>query len=408
MSTFIYKARDNSGALITGSLEADKREIIEAQLDGMGLIPITVKESKSQFFRKDISDVFEKITDVDLILFTRQLSTLYKAGIPLLQGLETLIDQVEKKKFKEIIKKIVKDIEEGKSLATAISHYPKVFNEVYISMIEAGEAAGILADILDRLCLMIETDAENRSRIKAATLYPKIVVLAIVVAIVVMMTFVVPSFAKLYSGYNATLPLPTRMLIGISNFFADAWYIIFALIIIATLSVRRYIKTERGAFALDKWKLKFPIFGPIILKSTLSRFARVLGSLFRSGIPVLEAFDIVSRTVDNKIVSKVVREIRESVKSGKNIADPMGNVESFPNLFPSMVVQMVAIGESTGSLDEMLLKVSDYLDQEAAYSIKNLTTSLEPILLLFIFAMVLFLALAIFLPMWDLVKLTGR
>lgn len=408
MSTFIYKARDNSGALITGSLEADKREIIEAQLDGMGLIPITVKESKSQFFRKDISDVFEKITDVDLILFTRQLSTLYKAGIPLLQGLETLIDQVEKKKFKEIIKKIVKDIEEGKSLATAISYYPKVFNEVYISMIEAGEAAGILADILDRLCLMIETDAENRSRIKAATLYPKIVVLAIVVAIVVMMTFVVPSFAKLYSGYNATLPLPTRMLIGISNFFADAWYIIFALIIIATLSVRRYIKTERGAFALDKWKLKFPIFGPIILKSTLSRFARVLGSLFRSGIPVLEAFDIVSRTVDNKIVSKVVREIRESVKSGKNIADPMGNVESFPNLFPSMVVQMVAIGESTGSLDEMLLKVSDYLDQEAAYSIKNLTTSLEPILLLFIFAMVLFLALAIFLPMWDLVKLTGR
>ena len=168
------------------------------------------------------------------------------------------------------------------------------------------------------------------------------------------------------------------------------------------------MKTERGEIALDNWKLKFPIFGPIILKSTLSRFTRVLGSLFRSGIPVLEAFDIVSRTVDNKIVSKIVREIRESVRSGKNIADPMGNVESFPNLFPSMVVQMVAIGESSGTLDEMLLKASDYLDQEAAHSIKNLTTSLEPILLLIVFAMVLFLALAIFLPMWDLVKLTGR
>ena len=408
MSTFIYRARDSSGALIAGSLEADKKEILEAKLDGMGLIPITVRESKGQFYQKDIRDVFEKITDEDIILFTRQLSTLYKAGIPLLQGLETLIDQVEKKKFKEIIKKIVKDIEEGKSLASAISHYPKVFNEVYISMIEAGEAAGILAEILDRLCLMIETDAENRARIKAATLYPKIVILAIVVAIVVMMTFVVPSFAKLYSGYNATLPLPTRMLIGISNFFTDAWYIIFGLIGIVTLSIQRYIKTERGEFVVDKWKLKVPIFGPIILKSTLSRFARVLGSLFRSGIPVLEAFEIVSRSVDNKIVSKAVNEIRESVRSGKSIADPMGNVASYPNLFPSMVVQMVAVGESSGSLDEMLLKVSDYLDQEASYSIKNLTTSLEPILLLIIFGIVLFLALAIFLPMWDLVKLTGR
>lgn len=408
MSTFIYRARDSSGALITGSLEADKREVIEVKLDGMGLIPITVKESKSQFFQKDIRDIFEKITDEDIILFTRQLSTLYKAGIPLLQGLETLVNQVEKKKFKEIIKKIVKDIEEGKSLATAISHYPKVFNEVYVSMIEAGETAGILADILDRLCLMIETDAENRSRIKAATLYPKIVVLAIVVAIVVVMTFVVPSFAKLYSGYNATLPLPTRMLISISDFFTDTWYIIFALIIIVSLSVRRYIKTERGEFLLDKWKLKFPIFGPIILKSTLSRFTRVLGSLFRSGIPVLEAFDIASGAVGNKVVSKAVSEIREGVRSGKNIADPMSQIESFPNLFPSMVVQMVAVGESSGSLDEMLLKVSDYLDQEAAYSIKNLTTTLEPVLLLIIFGMVLFLALAIFLPMWDMVKLTGR
>ena len=408
MSTFAYRARNNAGLLVTGSLEADKKEILEAKLDRMGLIPITVKESKGQFFKKDIGDVFEKITDEDIILFTRQLSTLYKAGIPLLQGLETLAGQAEKKKFKEIIKKIVENVEEGKSLATAISYYPKVFNEVYVSMIEAGEAAGILADILDRLCLMLETDAENRSRIKAATLYPKIVVLAIVVAIVVMMTFVVPSFAKLYSGYNATLPLPTRLLIGISNFFAGAWYFIVAFIIVATLSVRRYMKTERGEIALDNWKLKFPIFGPIILKSTLSRFTRVLGSLFRSGIPVLEAFDIVSRTVDNKIVSKIVKEIRESVKSGKNIADPMGNVESFPNLFPAMVVQMVAIGESSGALDEMLLKASDYLDQEAGHAIKNLTTSLEPILLLIIFGMVLFLALAIFLPMWDLVKLTGR
>ena len=245
MSTFIYRARDSSGALITGSLEADKREILEAKLDGMGLIPITVKESKGQFFQKDIGNVFEKITDEDIILFTRQLSTLYKAGIPLLQGLETLIDQVEKKKFKKIIKKIVKDVEDGKTLASAISHYPKVFNEVYISMIEAGETAGILSDILDRLCLMIETDAENRSRIKAATLYPKIVVLAIVVAIVVMMTFVVPSFAKLYSGYNATLPLPTRMLIGISNFFTDTWYIILALIIISYFFCAKIYKIRK-------------------------------------------------------------------------------------------------------------------------------------------------------------------
>ena len=172
MSTFIYRARDNAGLLVTGSLEADKKEILEAKLDGMGLIPVTVKESKGQFFKKDIGDVFEKITDEDIMLFTRQLSTLYKAGIPLLQGLETLADQAEKKKFKEIIKKIVINVEEGKSLATAISYYPKVFNEVYVSMIEAGEAAGILADILDRLCLMIETDAENRSRIKAANTLP--------------------------------------------------------------------------------------------------------------------------------------------------------------------------------------------------------------------------------------------
>ncbi|MFQ5900537.1 MAG: type II secretion system F family protein [Thermodesulfobacteriota bacterium] len=408
MATFIYKARDGSGVLITGSLETDNKESLEASLDRMGLIPITITPKKDASFNIGVNRFFEKITPEDLILFTRQLATLYRAGLPLTRGLETIQGQISNDKLKGVIGEVVIDIKEGNSFAYALGRHPKVFSELYVSMIEAAETAGILDEILDRLASMAEKDAENKARVKAALLYPKIVVVAILVAVVVLMTFVMPSFVNLYGAFNVTLPLPTRLLIAISKFFTVYWYIILVIIAAPVLFVRWWLKTERGEYSWDKWKLKLPIFGPIMLKTTLSRFARVLGALFRSGIPVLQALDIVSRAVDNKLVARAVRDIAYDVKEGKRLSEPMADVEASPGLFPPMVIQMVAVGEDVGALDEMLERSSDYLDEEVNYSIRNLTTVIEPVLLVVIFGMVLFLALAIFLPIWDLVNLTKR
>ncbi|HCY18621.1 MAG TPA: type II secretion system F family protein, partial [Deltaproteobacteria bacterium] len=268
----------------------------------------------------------------------------------------------------------------------------------------AGEAGGILDDILDRLATMQEKIQEINSKVKSATLYPKIVVGAVIIAIIILVTFAIPQFAKLYSGFNVPLPLPTRILIVISNLFTSYWYLVAVLIIAPILIFRWYIRTEKGHYNWDKFKLAIPIFGLFSLKVTMSRFARVFGALYKSGLPILQSLDIVSRVVDNKLISKSIKDIETDVRGGKSLSELMDQAR----LFPPMVVQMVKVGEDTGALDEMLEKVAQYYDQDVDYTIRNLTTILEPVLLVFIFGMVLFLALALFLPMWDIVKFTRR
>ncbi len=409
MPVYSYRARNRNGELVTGRLEAPDVSTLEESLDRMGLIPIKVTSHRTGL---DISlsgierflKLGRRITDQDLILFSRQLATLFAAGVPLTKALSALEHQMENPEFVKVIRGVREDIEGGGNFASAIGRHSQVFPELYVSMIEAGEAGGILDIVLDRLAYMLEKNAENRAKVKSATLYPKIVIGAIIIAVVILMNFVVPKFAKLYASFKVPLPLPTRILIALSNAFVNYWYLLAGGIVGVILLVRFYISTERGRYHWDRLMLKVPIFGPLRLKAILSRFARVLGSLYRSGLPMLQSLDIVSRAVENRVISMAVKMIEDDVRAGKDLSESMEKTHAFP----PMVIQMVNVGEETGNLDDMLEKVAQYYDQEVDSTIRNLTTILEPILLTIIFGMVLFLALAIFLPMWDLLTIIRR
>ena len=406
MPFFQYRARDSEGALVTGTLEAANAAELEDSLEKMGLIPIKVAfAGRLAAGRRLGGGLFKKkVTPQELILFSRQLATLFSAGVPLTRALGALERQSANPTFKEVIKDVREEVEGGSTFSSAVGKHSRVFGELYAYMIEAGEAGGILDMVLARLAQMLEKDAENRAKIKSATLYPKIVLGAIALAFVVIMNFVIPKFSQLYSSFKIELPLPTRMLIAASKVFTTYWWAGLGAAAVVFVLARLYLSTERGKVARDRLVLKVPIFGPLILKSILARFSRVLGSLYSSGLPILQSLDIVSRAVENRIIAADVKRIEDDVRAGHPLSRPM---EESAN-FPPMVVQMVAVGEESGGLDDMLEKAAEYYEQEVDGTIRNLTTTLEPVLLAFIFFIVLFLALAIFLPMWDIVKVVRR
>lgn len=403
MASYSYRARDRTGSLVTGSLEASSPAELEASLDRMGLIPIRVMP-RSLFSLSDLRRPLGKVSGQETIVFSRQLSTLFGAGVPLTKALSTLERQGTHSPFKTVVKAVREEIETGSSLAAALRKHKRVFPELYASMIEAGEAGGILEEVLGRLAAMLEKDSVDRARIKTATLYPKIVAGALALAVLVLMSFVVPKFAQLYGSFRIELPLPTRMLIALSGFVNTYWHLLAGIAAALFFGLRAFLRTERGSRTRDRAAISAPVFGPIILKSVLSRFSRVLGSLYRSGLPILQSLDIVSRAVDNSVIAAEVRRIEGEVRAGRPLSAELGR----SGIFPPMVVQMIAVGEDSGKLDEMLDKVSEYYDQEVDSSIRNLAALLEPALLAMIFAVVLFLALAIFLPMWDIIKVVKR
>lgn len=404
MASFQYRARDKSGSLVVGTLDGADTAEVETALEKMGLIPIRVASKAGSGAFTRLNNYFKKVTPVELILFSRQLSTLFGAGVPLTKALGTLEEQLKGPKFPPVIKKIREDVEGGSTFSDAIRKHPEVFPELYSNMVEAGEAGGILDEVLDRLAVMLEKDEENRAKIKSATLYPKIVVAAIILAVLIIMNFVIPKFAKLYKSFDIELPLPTRMLIAASDWFTAYWYVLAALSVGIFLAIKLYLSTTSGRLFRDRFILRVPLFGPLILKSILTRFSRILGSLYKSGLPILQSLDIVSRAVENRLIASVIKDVENEVRAGKGLAEPM----TATRRFPPMVVQMVTVGEETGKLDEMLEKVAEYYDKEVDSTIRNLTTTLEPVLLAFIFVLVLFLALAIFLPMWDIIKVVKR
>jgi type II secretory pathway component PulF len=371
----------------------------------MGLIPIKVSSAKKALFKGlDLKALLGKVPQNDIILFSRQLATLFGAGVPLTRALFTLESQANSSAFMQVIRSVREEVEGGATFASALAKHPEVFPEIYTNMVEAGEAGGVLDEVLDRLATMFERNADNASKVKSATLYPKIVLGAIVAAVIVLMNFVIPKFSKLYASFDVQLPLPTRVLVFISDAFLAYWYMAVLLAVAAYIAIKLYLSTESGRLLKDRLILRIPVFGPLILKSVLSRFSRVLSSMYRSGLPILQSLDIVSRAVENRAVAEEIKMIEAEVRAGRNLSEPMTG----SRYFQAMVVQMVSVGEETGNLDEMLDKVAEYHDREVEATIRNLTTLLEPILLSFIFGLVLFLALAIFLPMWDILKIVRR
>ncbi|MFQ5706883.1 MAG: type II secretion system F family protein [bacterium] len=400
MPAFEYRALNTTGVEVTNVIDAPNSTAVAESLEKLGYLPLTIKPKQArgniELFSKK-----KKIKAEQVIVFTRQLFTLLKAGVPLLSCLEVLVVQTEHEAFKEVIQSIYVDIESGISFSEALSKHPKVFSALYINSIKAGEMGGALDDVLQRMTLLMEHDQETRARIKAAMRYPIIVVVSLVVAFITLMILVVPKFIALFQEVGANLPLPTRLLIGFHSLLAHYWYILLAVLAVLYFALVRYIKTEKGALQWDYLKINLPVLGDLNLKTAMSRFTRMFETLNSSGLPILQTLDIVSKTVGNKVVGKAIEKASMGIIQGQGIAEPL----SESKMFPPMVIRMISIGEQSGALDDMLLSISKHYDTEVDYAVKNLTAMIEPILTVAMGVIVLFLALAIFLPMWDLTKL---
>jgi len=402
MPQYRYKARDKEGGLHAGVMDARAKEAVADQLSGQGYIPVLIEEQAPSLLPQfDISKSFGRVKPQDLIIFSRQFATLMSAGIPFIQSLTTMEKQTENPRLKKTIADIRRNVEAGSSFSEALAKYPAIFSKLYVSMIQAGETAGILDAILDRLALLAEQEAATRARVKTAVRYPMIVVGVIGVAFAFLVTFVIPKFALLFAQFKTELPLPTRMLIGVNYAVQHYWYVIILGIGLLTAGTIWYVRTPNGRWQWDRLKLKIPVFGTLFQKVALSRFARIFGALQKSGISMMLTLDIAAETAGNVVIARAVQAMRESLREGKTLHGPMET----SGLFPPLVVQMMAVGEETGNIDVMLNKVADYYDMDVEYALRNLSTMIEPILLLFIGGMVLFLALGIFLPMWNMISL---
>jgi len=406
MTLFQYKARDKMGQIVSGTMNASDVNAVGQELARMGHFPVNIhtestapKEKKKDFLQR-----FQKVTTKDLVLFTRQMATLFHAGIPLLGILAALKEQIKNPKFKDVIFQVQMDIEGGLSLSEGMQKHPDVFSELFISMIEAGEAGGVMDEILKRLADLMEKQANNEAKVKSALQYPKMVVTAMVFAISILMWKVVPTFITMFEKAKLELPLATRMLIAFNNAFTHYWYYVLAGVVLLYIAFKKYTATETGRRQWDYFLIKMPIMGPIMLKSSMAKFSRILGTLQMGGVPILDILTVTSKVVDNVVIAKIILDLRTSVQDGMGLAAPL----KMSGFVPPLVTQMIAAGETSGALDDMMIKVADYYDEEVDRAVKSLSAMIEPILLVFMGATVLFLALAIFLPMWDLTQMARK
>lgn len=342
----------------------------------------------------------QKVKPEDLVVFTRQLASALEAGVPLINSLDAVAEQIRNGRFRAAVLSVKKDIEGGSTFSDAMEKQRGIFSALVINMVRAGEKAGILPQVLDRVSNLIEKDMQTTDKVKTASRYPMIVLVALAIAFVVMSVYIVPKFFAFFSAFKAELPLPTRILMGVNYAIVHYWYWVLGVIVVLVYSFRRAVATEKGRYHFDRLVLSTPIFGPLYLRIYLSRFGSMLSAMLSSGIPILEALTITSATVENKMVARVILDIRDEVSKGKTLTEPMKQAK----VFPPISISMVAIGEKAGTLENMLNKMSDYFDREVDYTIKNLTPMIEPILILGLGVLMLIFALGVFLPMWDMIK----
>jgi MSHA biogenesis protein MshG len=400
MADFRYRARDKFSQPVAGTVAAENEFAAAAKLQEMGYVPISL-EPAAQGAGLDFLRALGGVKLEEVNSFTRQLYSLQKAGLPLLSSLESVAQETPNKKLRSAVEEISRSIRGGLSFSAALKNHSQIFDDIYVSMVKAAETGGNLVEILEKLCALLERDIDTRSRIKAATRYPMLAFLTLCLGFLIVVTFVIPRFAAIYGQFNAELPLPTRVLIAISIALRKFWYLFILAAAGVVFAFVRFTRSSFGRPLWDNFKLKVPVVGKLMMMLVMSRFARVTAILMKSGVPILEVLDLVGGTSGNIIITRAIIQIKESITQGKGMSEPM----KVGGLFPATVVQMVSVGEQTGRIDELLLNVADYYDTESTYLIKNLTTYIEPILILVLGAMVLVMALAIFLPMWNLIKI---
>ncbi len=405
MPFFSYKGRNARGEMLQGVLEGTDSGAIAGQLFATGITPVEILEAKKPAPPGStegwVSALFErKVTSMDVQMFSRQLYTLLKSGVPIMRGLAGLQESATSKPFARIIGDLRESLDAGRELSSAMRRHPDVFDNFYLSMVRVGEMTGRLENVFLRLFDHLEFDREMRQRVKSALRYPSFVIMAMVVAIVVVNIFVIPQFQKVFDSFHTQLPLVTRMLVGFSRFTVDYWPLILGALVLAVVGARSYVGTEQGRYEWDRRKLRLPIAGKIILKGTMARFARSFALASRSGVPIVQSLTTVSQTVDNAYLCARIEQMRDGVERGESIL----RTANAAGVFTPVVLQMIAVGEETGSLDDLMDEIAQMYEREVDYELKTLSAQIEPILIVFLGVLVTILALGIFLPIWDLGK----
>ena len=396
---FQWSGKTPKGVVESGEMSASTRDEVIEQLRKRKIIPTEVTEKPKKVSKFSFGG---KVKEKDIVVFTRQFSTMIDAGLPLVQTLEILSTQVENKGFGKILAQIKTDVESGSTYADALKKHPKVFSELYANMVAAGEAGGILDTILNRLASYIEKSMQLKKKVKGAMVYPLVVSSIAVLVIAVIMIFVVPTFSKMFTQMGGTLPLPTRIIINMSNFIAGLGGLMtFGAIVAIVVSIKQFRNTEKGKKITDMILLKLPIFGMLLNKVAVAKFTRTLGTLVSSGVPILDGLEITAKTSGNKVIEYAIMDVRKAVTGGKTLAEPITKAK----VFPPMVTHMIAVGESTGALDAMLSKIADFYDDEVDASVSNLTAMMEPMLMVFLGGSVGFIVVAMYLPIFKLITL---
>jgi type IV pilus assembly protein PilC len=402
MATFAYVGRTRTGEIQKGEVSAKTREEAAALLRKQNVLATSLQRKISNI-NIEIPGMGPKVTARDVVIFTRQFSTMIDAGLPLVQCLEILAQQTENKTLAKVINETRLEVEAGATYADALRKHNKVFDDLYVNMVAAGEAGGILDVIQQRLAKHMEKTIRLKKKIKGAMVYPASIIGVAVVVMAVLMVFVIPVFAKMFSDFGGTLPGPTRLVLAASDFMVDnIWYLLGGSVVTG-FGLKRLYKTERGRREMDRFALRLPVFGDLIRKAAVAKFTRTLGTLISSGVPILDGLQIVASTSGNKIVEEAIMNARSSISEGKDVAEPLGESK----VFPPMVVQMIAVGEATGAMDTMLSKIADFYDDEVDEAVAALTSMLEPMLMVFLGVTIGFIVVAMYLPIFEMASVVG-
>jgi len=401
-TTFKYNVRDKTGRVVSGKLEGESREAVATKLRQMGYIILDLDEDRLAQLNKIQFGTSVKIKDVTI--FARQFATMINAGLSLTKCLSILADQAENKEMRDIIAQLNRDVEAGQSLSEAMMKHPKIFPPLFYNMVKAGETGGVLDEVLLRVADLFEQDAHLKGRVKSAMMYPMVISILVVVVVIAMMLFVVPTFIEMFAGAGQELPLPTQVLVAMSDFVASIRGVIAAVVLVILFFVfKQWTKTDSGKFIWDGVKLRMPVAGNIIRKTSVARFTRTFGTLVAAGVPILSAMDIVADTAGNEVVTRALKSARGAIKEGETIAKPL----SESPVFPGMVVQMVAVGEETGALDQMLIKIADFYDEEVGTAIDGLASAMEPIIMVVLAVVVGGIVIALYMPMFQAVTMVA-
>jgi len=406
MPKFNWEARNKSGQPQKGVMEAESSSSVEAQLKRFGFVGISIKQEGKGlgkgFNIPGLSNV-KKVETKDLVVFTRQFATMIDSGLPLVQCLDILSQQQENKTFKDVLMKVKESVESGSTFADSLAKHPKVFDQLYVNLVAAGEVGGILDTILNRLAAYIEKAMKLKKQVKGAMVYPTTIISIAVVVVGVILVFVIPTFAKMFADFGSDLPMPTKIVISLSNFFKKYIIVMIAAFMGLKFAIGKYYNTPVGRKNIDSLALKAPIAGPLIRKVSVAKFTRTLGTMISSGVPIMDGLEIVAKTAGNKIVEEAIYNVRQSISEGRTIAEPLAEC----GVFPPMVVQMIAVGEATGAMDTMLNKIADFYDDEVDDAVSALTSMMEPLLMVVLGTTVGGLVVAMYLPIFKLAGAVG-